>query len=91
MGLINVTRKAETLQAFQLVTQTDMLTALTYLKDLGYTGSVRYESGTWTFTFQSADRSIGQSAGINDWIVIANNIHASAVSAADAPVLYQPA
>lgn len=89
MGLINVTRKPETLQAFQLASSTDMLSALVYLKDLGYTGSVRYESSKWTFTFQSADRSIGQSAGINDWIVIANNVNATAVSAANAPVLYQ--
>lgn len=91
MALINVTRKPETLQAFQLLTPTDMLTALTYLDGLGYTGSIRREASTWTLSFQSADRSIGQSAGIDDWIVVANGIHANAVSAADAPVLYQPA
>jgi hypothetical protein len=90
MALINVTRKAETIQAFQLTTPADMMTALTYLVDhMGYTGSVMNSPGVWQLNFQTTTNNQSQTGHINDWVIITNNTLASICSAADAPDLYQ--
>lgn len=77
MALFGVTRKPESLQAYQLTSPSDMLAALTYLADRNYTGTIDCRATVWTLTFQNPERNIGQSAQINDYIVIENGIIAS--------------
>ena len=90
MAAIAITRKAESLMAFQLTSPADMMTALTYLVDhMGYTGSVMNMPGVWTLQFQTTTNSVSQIGHINDWVILTNNTLASICSAADAPNLYQ--
>jgi hypothetical protein len=88
MALINVTRKAEALQAYQLTTVDDMFAALKFLATKGYGGHINCTSGTvWTLGIQSGN--VSQSAVIGDWIVIKNGTYAEVVLASQAASLYQ--
>lgn len=78
--LIPLTRQATTLQGFQLVTRDDMWSALAWLSDNGYTGTVtRYTTNTgvaaWSLSF--ADTHGASQVGVlTDWIVLENNSQA---------------
>jgi hypothetical protein len=92
-GLVPITRKTETLQAFQLTSQTDMVTALDYLGNGGYSGSITLGlTSTGTKQYQMWINNPGQSNSQNavtgDWIVIANNTVATVVPAAQFANLY---
>lgn len=93
MALVNVIRKPSTLQAYQLVAQADMTTALSYLATRGYTGHVSLTriSGvlTWQLTLQADAGNDVQSGFINDWVVIENDTIATITPAAKAGSLYQ--
>lgn len=90
MALINVTRKAEILQAYQLASSDDMYTALKFLDTKGYGGHINCTiDGVWTLGLTNGATS--QSAAIGDWIVVKNGTHAEVVPASQAASLYQPA
>jgi hypothetical protein len=94
MPLVNISRKASTLQAYQLSTPADMVTALAYLTARGYVGSISaYMSGAvlvWQLNLQLANNSGQAMSGItNDWVVIENDSIATVVPAAKATTLYQ--
>lgn len=93
MALITITRKPSTLQGYQLVTPSDMVTALNYLSSRGYSGSVSMSKNGgapfWTFSLQSDTGSNGQSGVINDWVVIENDAVATIYTAAKAAAMFQ--
>ena len=96
MALVNVTRKPVSLQGYQLTSQTDMVTALTYLSSRGYSGSVNcYKqagAATWQIMLQSDSGSGATPLGaLNDWIIIENDTVATIVPAAKAALIYQVA
>lgn len=94
MPLINITRKPTTLQAFQLLTPADMVTAATHLASRGYSATISTFKQNGTTTWQivlTPDTGGGgaQTGVLNDWAVIENNAIATIVPAAKAPDLYQ--
>lgn len=91
MPLINVVRRAETLQAYQLTSSDDMYTALEFLSTKGYGGHINCTPDGQTWTLGITDSVTSQSAALGDWIVIKNGAHAEVVPQAQAGALYQPA
>jgi hypothetical protein len=93
MPLVNVTRKAETLQAFQITSSDDMLAALKYISAGGYSGHINCATsgGTavWTMGIQSPGQTVSQSVKISDVIVIKNSAIAEVVTAAQYTAQYQ--
>lgn len=89
-SLINVTRQAETIQAYQLTSADDMHAALKYIQPGGYSGSVAVDAtGTWTLYFQSTSTNAQTYVGhINDYVIIENNALASLCPAAKFGNLY---
>jgi hypothetical protein len=75
-AVVALTPKTVTIQGFQLLAPEDMLTALTYLTGQGYTGqlSASLEGGTvkWSLGLYSELRGTGQTAYIDDWIILSN-------------------
>lgn len=92
MPLIDVTRQPDTLQAYQLTTPQDMVTALAYLAQGNYTGHINCAvsggSAVWTMGLTSPGNSASQSAVIGDWIVIRNNAIATVVTSDQFTSLY---
>lgn len=94
MALVNLVRKTETLQGFQINTRDDMWTALAWLADKGYpNGDVNFNvtpSGiTWQLSFNNNTQ--GQVAKFTDWIVLQNNQRATVYNNADATALFAAA
>lgn len=95
-GLVTVTRKTETIQAYQLTSEDDMLAALKYIAAGGYTGSLALSTtnGTdqvWRLQIQNSTKNVSQFAAITDYIVIENNAIASVVPATQFTNMYQTA
>lgn len=94
MALINLTRKAETLQGFQINTRDDMWTALAWLSDKGYpNGNVNFDvtanGVVWQLNFNN--NQMGQVARFTDWIILQNNQRATVYNNADAQALFAAA
>lgn len=89
MALIDVIRKTETLQAYQLTSADDMYTALEYLSTKGYGGHINCTPGTPVWTLGLTNNVTSQTAAIGDWIVVKNGTYAEVVPAAQAASLYQ--
>lgn len=91
MALVSLTRQAQTLQGYQLLTPEDMVAALKYLLAGGYTGSINVTKNTstvWQMWLQHTATGTSQSALINDWIVVENNAIARVVPAANFAAQY---
>lgn len=72
--LLTLARQTETIQGYQLTSQTDMLTALTYITAGGYIGQISYtDQSTWLLYIQNASLNTHATATIGDWIIIENN------------------
>lgn len=93
MALINVTRQAETLQAYQLNTPDEMMAALKYISQGGYGGHINCTPATaaWTLGISNSTQSVAQSAVIGDWIVIKNSAVAEVVTNAQFVAMYTQA
>jgi hypothetical protein len=90
MALVTITRKAETLQSYKLVTPNDMVTALAYLSPTGYTGHIALnDHGVWQLAFQNAAMNINQTALIDDYIIVTNGLIATSCPNASYSTLYQ--
>lgn len=93
MALVTVTRKTETLQAFQLTTSDDMMAALKYIAQGGYSGSINCSTvggtSTWALGIQSPAATVSQSAKLTDYIIIKNSSEAQVVTAAQFAAQYQ--
>lgn len=91
-SLVNLTAVTTTLQGFQLTSQTDMLTALTYLNAMGYTGVINCQSINatlkWSLGLYDTKQNTSQTGYVNDVIVIKNNTVATIIPAADFNALY---
>lgn len=88
-GLVNVTRNAESLKGFQIISSDDMYTALKYMSARNYSGHINCAiGGTWTLGLNGPNQTVAQTAYINDWIVIKNDTTAEVVPAAQAGSLY---
>jgi hypothetical protein len=94
MPLVTITANPVTLQKFQLVTNNDMFTALTYLVGLTaspYTGLVQVtNNGTliWSLNLYNTHQNTSQTAYINDYIILQNNTTATVCPAAQYASLY---
>jgi hypothetical protein len=89
-GLTPVTRKAETLQQFQLLSGQDMFSALDYIKGGGYTGHINLDSsGVYTLGITAPGQTTSQSARINDYIIIKNGAIAEVNTPAQFSANYQ--
>lgn len=87
--LVTIYRQPETLQAFQLVTYSDMADALNYLQAKGHTGHITVNgSDGWQLWFQSTVQDTSYTAALNDWVVIKNGTLGSTVPNAQAAQLY---
>lgn len=92
MALINITRKASTLQAEQLNAPSDMTDSLTYLSSRGYVGQISLSKVgstlTWQLVIQDVNGTVSTGV-IGDWLIIENDAIATIVPASKAPALYQ--
>lgn len=88
--LVSVSRKAEAIQGYQLLTQDDMFAALKYIVAGGYSGNVTVDAtGTWALFFQSTSANNQMAVGhVNDWVIIENNSIASICPASKFGNLY---
>jgi hypothetical protein len=95
MALVTITANAVTLQRYQLVAYTDMITALNYLVTLAaspYTGIVQVTNpaGTpiWSMNLYNTKQNTSQTAYIGDYIILQNNTTATVCPAAQYASLY---
>ena len=98
--LVALTRKAETVQGFQILAPSDMLTALQYiapgggLAGTGYTGRIEQQnqgtSGTvtWTLLITNPVTSTSSFASIGDWIILENNTLVTVARSSNFATLY---
>lgn len=90
--LVNLTPVAATIQGFQVTSPVDMLTALTYLTDHGYTGNINCQNAngavTWSLGIYDTNQNTSQTAYVDDVIVIENGSTATVVPAAKFTSLY---
>lgn len=89
--LVNLTANTVTIQGFQLLEPTDMLTALEYLTTQGYQGTLNAEivGGTkYSLNLYHPQMAINQVAYINDWIILQNGSIATVVAANKFDIFY---
>ena len=99
-SLVSLTRKAETVQGFQITAPSDMLVALQYiapgggLAGSGYTGRIEQQnqgtSGTvtWTLLITNPVTSTSAFANIGDWIILENNTLVTVAKSSNFATLY---
>lgn len=90
--LVDVTRKTETIQAYQLESADDMFAALKYVSAGNYSGSVNYskEGDRWNLLLTNTVSGTSAYAFILDWIIIENSSIASVCKASDYTNLFNP-
>ena len=92
MPLVNVTRKAVTLQGFQLTSNIDMMTALAYVSQGNYAGTIYCtkvgQTVNWQLVIQSLVTNASQSGFINHWVIIENGTVVKIVSDTEFTALY---
>jgi hypothetical protein len=97
MALVTITANPVTLQKFQLLVYSDMMTALQYLATLTaspYTGLVQVTNpggnGTlvWSMNLYNTHQNTSQTAYINDYVILQNNTTATICPAAQYASLY---
>lgn len=91
MALINITRKAETLQAWQINTPQDMYNVLAYISQGAWGGHINCTPVTpnWTMGITSPTSNVSQSVVIGNWVVIKNSAEAEVVTDAQYQAMYQ--
>lgn len=91
--MVNVTRKAVTVQGYQLTSYTDMAAALNYVSGGNYVGSVSCTKAnnvvTWELLIYSLSNNSSQQRGvIGSWVIIENGTVAKIVSDVEFTALY---
>lgn len=93
MALINITRKTEVLQAWQINTPQDMYDVLAYISQGGWGGHINCTPGTavWTMGITSPTNNVSQSVVLTNWVIIKNSAEAEVVTDAQYQAMYQSA
>lgn len=91
MALIDITRKTEVLQAWQINTPQDMYDVLAYISQGGWGGHINCTPGSpnWTMGITSPTNNVSQSVVLTNWVVIKNSAEAEVVTDAQYQQMYQ--
>jgi hypothetical protein len=95
-SLVGVTQKSASLQGFQILTYTDMQTALAYIGGISgstYGGQINMQNNngtlTWTLLINnSASTSQSPTAVIGDWVILTGGTIVSVCKQANFATLY---
>lgn len=91
-SLVPISANSVSLQGYHLESADDMLAALTYMSNLGYTGTINCQSIggqiVWSMGFYNVQQNSSQKANAGDWLVLENGAIANVCPAANFDTLY---